>query len=223
MVEKNEKDATNIETKANKNANNLSAENISSWRNLLFSDGEGITINNGEISTNSSLLVAEYTVPANVSQFTISGLNLANDGGVYDFVLTWKQSGSSATYLYMTLNNSTATAYTSIIKYYGSSSGGPLYGGGLEENRSNFKIGHSSTFGNYVKGTIMRSANGDGGILTFCENGSYEDGGLYGFTIYGRNPGQNNVTSLSFSLDQTFTTETNLKIYKRASNAPTRS
>lgn len=169
-------------------------------------------------SYNVSQLVREKVIDTATNSVTIDSLDLVQDGGVYDFQIIWKQTGSYASYVYMIINDNTATSYTNILKYYGGTNGG-TYAGSWERNQSKFKIGHSGTYGNFLNGTILCNKDGTSGILFECENGSYGGDTNYNMTFNGRNPGLGNIKKLTFTLDQNFAVGTTIRIYKRMANA----
>ena len=159
---------------------------------------------------NEGNLVADITLTSNSSSVTISGLDLNADGGVYDFVVTWNTVTVTASYAYFTFN-SVSSGYAYVQKYY------PSYGGLSNTSASNFELGHSGSAESFSKGSIMLSSNTDSGVYYEAQNGSFGTA-QYNMTYVGMNASVKNVTSITFTLAQSFKAGSKFRIYKRSTN-----
>lgn len=155
-------------------------------------------------------LVADITLSSNSSSVTISGLDLNADGGVYDFVVTWNTVTTTASYAYFTFN-SVSSGYAYVQKYY------PSYGGLNNTSASNFELGHSGSAESFSIGTIALSSNSSSGVYYEAQNGSFGTA-QYNMTYVGMNATVKNVTSITFTLAQSFKAGSRFKIYKRSTN-----
>ena len=159
---------------------------------------------------NEGNLVADVTLSSNSSSVTISGLDLNTDGGIYDFVVTWNTVTTTASYAYFTFN-SVSSGYAYVQKYY------PSYGGLNNTSASNFELGHSGSAESFSIGTIALSSNSSSGVYYETQNGSFGTA-QYNMTYVGMNATIKNVTSITFTLAQSFKAGSRFKIYKRSTN-----
>lgn len=81
----------------------------------LNSDSEidALSARQGKIlNEKTNKLVKEYILPANANSFTIDGLDIDADGGIYEIYLQINQDISSATALGLRINNKITTSYS---------------------------------------------------------------------------------------------------------------
>jgi len=159
---------------------------------------------------NEGNLVAEVTVTSGTTSVKIDGLDLVADGGVYDIVITWQPVNTTADYAYLKLNTSTS-GYAWIEKYY------PSYAGEYNYNASNFRIGHSGSYEAFSVLTLVKSNVSGSGVFFESINGSFGSA-QYSMNFVGTNATISNVTSMTFTMAQSFKTGTRIKIYKRSTN-----
>lgn len=167
-----------------------------------------------------SELVAEVTLTEASQEITFNNLDIADDGGIYDFVLTVPYVAE--TYVYMKINNITS-GYASIITtmiYY--STGKPESNLINAQNKNNWEIGY-----NFGDGSCVGTITLNNGVVS-CHTKYYAKKEINGVLI--TTSGQvnaSNITSITFGTvvggGPAFPVGTIVKIFKRDTNVQTRS
>ena len=183
----------------------------------------GIGTNGAQLLINKnsfSQLVAEFTSVGNEPSLVIDNLDIASDGGVYDFEIScgstttgfglrfndwgdtyygWTQFGASGNWGDASRYGASGRQQGSI--YVGNLANGPFIVTGTIKQHSNNLISVSSTMGSGNTGGASSQRQ-----LVTC-------GYCYGLA---------NLTKIVFISNGTFRADVKVRIYKRATNSPTR-
>lgn len=157
----------------------------------------------------SGQLVAEYTVSSNTTSVTISGLDINADGGVYDLIITGNASASVNMQAFV--SGQTSQSGTGFFISSGSLTPQNVFNymwAGYWDN--------NGVFGNItitcIDGKVaMFSTVISGNVITYSK-GNCSTSNITSITLSGAN-----TSSITINAG------TKIKIYKRATNSPTRS
>lgn len=197
---------TDLPNKADKDASNLTSENVTSWQEKL----------------GNSLLIADVTLETSASSITINDLDINRDGGVYDFVCI--AQGSSSEGISLRINN-IITGYYSTINRVNST----LSVIGAATNQCYYFNNAASLFMGDVMNdeltlitgticvdvsptTLYASCNG---LLT-TQGAGKQSSGTFGGKVYSNS--HNNITSITILSGTTLLSGMRIRIYKRAVN-----
>lgn len=198
-----------IEPGANKTVvdSALSTTSINPVQNAIITS----SLNNKANTSNVSKLVTDYTLSSASSSINLTGLNLINDGGVYDVIVVYKTSAGTDTYV--TVNNITSNSYKSFtLACYGNSKTATSVG---NVSLNKFQAGsiHSTNEGTLSFTLIQNSTSSAQYLFKAIDNdGSqlyYRDGGGYVSL-------SSSITSIQISTGSPIQAGARIRIYARA-------
>lgn len=183
---------------------------------------EGKISHEGDILATGQL-IAEITTKSQCHEIVFNNLDIANDGGVYDFVIVAPTIKSNPCYPSIRINDIAIGYSKSTIFTSNSDSiiGVITASGYFERNQESFGIGNmigdtmcfgTITLKNGVVGCSTRMANTSN---NYCST-YFNDGFI----------NANNVTTIKFMsslADTPYPSGTTIKLFKRATNSPIRS
>lgn len=195
-------------------------DNYQEWNGEIIREKEVASLLNNGGGSAESELVAEVALTEASQEITFNNLDIADDGGIYDFVLTVPYV--SETYVYVKINNITS-GYASIIEVmYYSSSGNPDHSFVNAQNKNYWEIGY-----NFGAGSCVGTITLNNGIVS-CHTKYYAQKGVSGALLTtGGQVNASNITSITFGTvvggGPAFPVGTTVKIFKRDTNVQTRS